>query len=69
MTPYGYMDLDQHWLWEWHAAWRHQATTWTNIDFLSVCFCVIHLNAKYLPDIGTYVLPVEQHVVSQFVVM
>ena len=31
---YGDIDLGQHWLRWWLAAWRHQASTWTN-DYLS----------------------------------
>ena len=36
VTPYGNKDLDQHWLREWHVAWRLQAITWTNVDLSSV---------------------------------
>ena len=44
MTPYGGIDLGQHWLRELlAAAWRHQAITWTNVDLSSVRSCCIHL--------------------------
>ena len=29
----------------WPFAWQHQVIIWTNIDFSSVRFCTIHLNA------------------------
>ena len=32
VTPYGDVDLGQHWLRYWLVAWRHQAITWTNVD-------------------------------------
>ena len=31
-TPYGDIELGQHWLRQWLVAWRHQAITWTNVD-------------------------------------
>ena len=36
VTPYGTSDLVQHWFRLWLVAWRHQAITWTNVDFLSL---------------------------------
>ena len=36
VTPYGYIDLSQHWFREWLVAWRHQAITWTNVYLSSV---------------------------------
>ena len=36
VTPYGDMELGQHWLRQWLVAWRHQAITWTNVDWSSV---------------------------------
>ena len=41
VTPNGDKDLDQHWLRQWLAAWRHQAITWTNADVSSMEFCSI----------------------------
>ena len=35
VTPYGDVDLGQHWLRQWLVAWRHQAITWTNVDLSS----------------------------------
>ena len=32
VTPFGDIDLGQHWLRWWLVAWRHQAITWTNVD-------------------------------------
>ena len=43
LTPYGDIDLGQHWIRYWFVAWRHQAITWTNVDFSSVRSIVIHL--------------------------
>ena len=31
--PYGKMNMGRHWLRQWLVAWRHQAITWTNVDF------------------------------------
>ena len=45
MTPYGSIDLGQHWLRKWHVAWRHQTITWTNVDLASVRSSDIHLRA------------------------
>ena len=45
VTPYGGRDLGQHWFRQWLVAWRHQAITWTNVDFSLVRFLVIHLRA------------------------
>ena len=36
VTPYVNTDLGQHWLRQWLGAVRHQAITWTNVDFSSV---------------------------------
>ena len=36
VMPYGDRDLGQHWLRSWLVAWRHQAITWTNVDWSSV---------------------------------
>ena len=44
MTPYGDRDLGQHWLRQWLVAWRHQAITWTNVDFPSAMPIGIHLS-------------------------
>ena len=33
VTPYGDIDLGQHWLRQRLVAWRHQTITWTNVDF------------------------------------
>ena len=44
MTPYGIVDLGQHWFRWWLAAWGHQAITWTTVDKSSVRFCSIHLS-------------------------
>ena len=33
MTPYGNLDLGQHWLRKWLVAWWHQANTWTNVQW------------------------------------
>ena len=45
VTPYGDIDLGQHWLRLWLVAWQHQAITWTNVDLLSVKSNDIHLRA------------------------
>ena len=45
LTPYGDINLGQHWLRLWLAAWRHQAITWTNVDLSSVRSTGIHLRA------------------------
>ena len=45
MTPYGDIDLGQHWFRQWLVAWRHQAITRTNVDLSSVKSCGIHLRA------------------------
>ena len=39
------IDPGQYWLRWWLDAWRHQAITWTNVDFSLVRFCGIHLRA------------------------
>ena len=44
LTSYGDIELDQHWLMQWHVAWRHQAITWANLD-LSVRSSDINLRA------------------------
>ena len=45
VTPYGGRDLGQHWLRQWLVAWRHQANTWTNVDWSSVKSSDIHIRA------------------------
>ena len=42
VTPYGGIDLGQHWLRKWLVAWRHQAITWTNVDLSSIRYSDIH---------------------------
>ena len=39
------MDLGRHWLRQWLVAWRHQAITWTNVDWSSVKYSDIHIRA------------------------
>ena len=43
VTPYGEIDLGQHWLRQWLVAWQHQAITWTNVDLSSGSSNDIHL--------------------------
>ena len=43
MTPYGDRKLGQHWPRYWLVAWRHQAITWTNVDFSSIKSCGVHV--------------------------
>ena len=50
VTPYGNMELGQHWLRYWLVAWRHQAITWTNVD-LFVRSHGIHLRGLSLDDV------------------
>ena len=45
VTPYGDINLGQHWLRQWLVAWRHQAITWTSVDLSSVRSSGIHLRA------------------------
>ena len=45
VTPYDDINLVQHWLRSWLAAWRHQAITWTNVDLSLVRSSGIHLSA------------------------
>ena len=45
VTPYGYIDLGQHWFRYWLFAWQHRAFTWTYVDIPPKVFCVIHLKA------------------------
>ena len=45
MTPYGDMDLCQHWFRQWLVAWLHQAITWPNVDLSSVRSSDIHQSA------------------------
>ena len=47
VTPYGDIDLGQHWLRQWHVVWRHQAITWANIDSSSVKTSDTHLRALW----------------------
>ena len=46
MTPYGDVDQDQHWFWQWLGAWRHKAITWTNDDLSSKAFSSVHQKAN-----------------------
>ena len=41
-TPYGDMNLGQHWSRYWLAAWRHQVITWTNVD-IPLRFSGVHI--------------------------
>ena len=43
VTPYGDIDLGQHWLKKSLVAWWNQAITWANVDFLLMGFRGIHL--------------------------
>ena len=45
VTPCGDRDLGQHWLRKWLVVWRHQAITWTNVDWSSVESSDIHIRA------------------------
>ena len=45
VTPYGDIDLGQHWLRQWIVAWRNQAITWTNADLSLVRSSDNHLRA------------------------
>ena len=45
VTPYDDRDLCQHWLKYWLVAWRHQAITWTNVDWSLVESSDIHIRA------------------------
>ena len=45
VTPYGDINVGQHWFRYWLVAWRHQAIIWTNIDLSSVRSNGIHLSA------------------------
>ena len=45
VTPYGDIDLGQHWLRKWLVAWRHQAINWTNVGWSSVKSSDIHVRA------------------------
>ena len=42
VIPYGNTDMGQHWLTQCLAARRHQAITWTNVDFSSMESCGTH---------------------------
>ena len=33
VTPYGNMELGQHWLRQWFVAWRLEAITWTRLVY------------------------------------
>ena len=50
VTPYGDVELGQHWLRFWLVAWRHQAITWT-VDLSSVRSLGINLRALSLDDV------------------
>ena len=43
----------QHWLRQWLVAWRHQAITWTNVDFSLVRLPGIHLRtiSQWVPKL------------------
>ena len=45
VTPYGDRDWGQHGLRQWLVAWRHQAITWTNVDWSSVKSSDVHMRA------------------------
>ena len=45
VTPHGDRELSQPWLRKWLVAWRHQAITWTNVDWSSVKSSDIHVRA------------------------
>ena len=45
VTPYGDRDLGQHWLRQWLVALRHQAITWTNVDWSWVKTSDINIRA------------------------
>ena len=47
MAPYGDIDPSQYWLRYRLSAWWHQAIAWTNVHFLSVMFCGIHLRIEF----------------------
>ena len=51
MTPYGDMELGQHWLRLWLGAVRQQVVAWTNADLSSVRSHCIHLGALSLGDL------------------
>ena len=36
VTPYSYTSLGHHWISQWLVAWRHQAITRTNYDFMNL---------------------------------
>ena len=46
MTPFGDRDQGQHSLRQWLVAWRHQAITWTDVDWSSVKSSDIHIRAN-----------------------
>ena len=58
VTPFGDRDLDQHWL------RRHQATTWSNVDWSSEKSGDIHIR-EFLQEIPQFVAG-ESHWVSIF---
>ena len=45
VTPYGDIELGQHWLRSWLVAWPNQSITWTNVDSSSEISRKIHLRA------------------------
>ena len=51
VTPYGDIDLRQHWFRQWLVAWRHQAITWTNVDLSSFKAFGIHRRALSWEDL------------------
>ena len=48
MTPYGDIDLGQHWFKQWLVAWRHQAITLTIVDLTPGRSFDIHLGTILL---------------------
>ena len=48
MTPYGDINLGQHWLMYWLGAVRQQAITWASVDFSPARFCGIHMRGLKL---------------------
>ena len=65
VTPYGDRDLGQHWLRQWHVAWRYQGITWTNVDWSSVKSSVIRTRtisqAMHLPSVTKSHLKIKWH--------
>ena len=51
---YGDIHLDQHWLREWLAAWRHQAITKTNIYFSATVLWGVYIIAKCVHEVNPW---------------